>query len=71
MRAGIPTGKPVRVRHKETFLLWIAQQFPSADLIDPEKTARVIFQLLARRVSEGEIEDVKHVLPAGTRDLWP
>jgi len=66
-----PTGKPVRVRRKETFLLWIAQQFPSADLIDPEKTARAVFQLLARRVSEGEIEDVKHVLPAGIRDLWP
>ena len=66
-----PTGKPVRVRRKETFLLGIAQQFPSADLIDPEKTARAVFRVLARRVSEGEIEDVKHVLPAGIRDLWP
>jgi uncharacterized protein (DUF2267 family) len=66
-----PTGKPVRVRRKETFLLGIAQQFPSADLIDPEKTARSVFRVLARRVSEGEIEDVKHVMPAGIRDLWP
>jgi uncharacterized protein (DUF2267 family) len=65
-----PTGKPVRVRRKETFLLGIAQQFPSADLIDPEKTARSVFRVLARRVSEGEIEDVKHVMPAGIRDLW-
>lgn len=66
-----PTGKPVRVRRKETFLLGIAQQFPSADLVDPEKTARAVFRVLARRVSEGEIEDVKHVLPACIRDLWP
>lgn len=65
-----PTGKPVRVRRKETFLLGIAQQFPSADLVDPEKTARAVFRVLARRVSEGEIEDVKHVLPACIRDLW-
>ncbi|HEV8711644.1 MAG TPA: nucleotide exchange factor GrpE [Candidatus Binatia bacterium] len=25
----------------------------------------------AKRVSEGEIEDVQHVLPAEIRDLWP
>ena len=66
-----PTGKPVRIRRKETFLLGIAQQFPRADLVDPEKTARAVFRVLARRVSEGEIADVKHVLPAGIRDLWP
>ena len=62
------TGRPVRVRGKETLLLGIAQQFPSADLIDPEKTARAVFRVLARRVSEGAIEDVKHVLSACIRD---
>jgi uncharacterized protein (DUF2267 family) len=66
-----PTGKPVRERRKEAFLVWIARQFPSADLIDPEETARAVFRVLARRVSEGEIVDVKQVLPASIRDLWP
>jgi uncharacterized protein (DUF2267 family) len=64
-----PTGKPVKLRQKEAFLVWIAQQFPN--LVDPDQIARAVFRMLARRVSEGEIEDVKHVLPAGIRELWP
>ena len=66
-----PTGKPVRERRVEGFLVWIAQQFPDRGLVDPEVIARAVFRTLARRVSEGEIEDVKHVLPAGIRELWP
>jgi len=33
--------------------------------------ARAVFVVLAHRVTKGEIEDVKHVLPAEMRDLWP
>ena len=66
-----PTGKPVRVRHKDQFLARIEQQFQGDDRIDPEQVARAVFTVLAKRVSEGEIEDVKHVLPAEIRDLWP
>jgi uncharacterized protein (DUF2267 family) len=66
-----PTGKPVRVRQKEQFLARIEEQFRGDDRIDPEQVARVVFTVLAKRVSEGEIEDVKHVLPAEIRDLWP
>jgi len=66
-----PTGKPVRERRVEAFLIWIAQQFPDDPFIDPEPIARAVFRTLARRVSEGEIEDVKPVLPAGIRALWP
>jgi uncharacterized protein (DUF2267 family) len=39
--------------------------------IDPEQAARAVFTLLANRVFEGEIENVKYVLPAEIRDLWP
>ena len=66
-----PTGKPLRARHKEQFLAQIEQQFRGDDRIDPERIARAVFTVLATRVSEGEIEDVKHVLPAEIRDLWP
>jgi uncharacterized protein (DUF2267 family) len=34
-------------------------------------TARAVFAVLARRVADGEIEDVKHVLPSEVRALWP
>lgn len=65
-----PTGKPERVRHREQFLARIQQEYRGYDRIDPEKIAGVVFALLARRVTEGEIEDVKHILPAEIRDLW-
>jgi uncharacterized protein (DUF2267 family) len=66
-----PTGKPLRVRHIEQFLARIELEFGGNDRIDPELIARAVFAMLAKRVSEGEIEDVKHVLPADIQDLWP
>jgi uncharacterized protein (DUF2267 family) len=66
-----PTGKPLRVRHKEQFLARIEQQFKGDDGIDPEWVARAAFTVLANRIADGEIEDVKHILPAEIRALWP
>ena len=39
--------------------------------LDPESVARAVFTVLAMRVSEGEIDDVKHVVPTPIRELWP
>jgi uncharacterized protein (DUF2267 family) len=66
-----PTGKPLRARHKEQFLARIEQQFRDDDGIDPEWIARAVFTVLAKRITEGEIEDVQQVLPTEVRDLWP
>lgn len=66
-----PTGKPLHERHKEQFLAHIERQSRGDDRIDPEEAARAVFTVLANRVTEGEIEDVKHVLPDAIRDLWP
>jgi uncharacterized protein (DUF2267 family) len=66
-----PTGKPVKERHREQFLARIRQQFRGDESIDPQAVARAAFKLLAARITEGEIEDVKHVMPAEIRDLWP
>jgi uncharacterized protein (DUF2267 family) len=63
-----PTGKPLKVRHQEEFLAQIGQEV-SGD--SPARLASAVFALLARRISDGEIEDVKHVLPAELRNLWP
>ena len=64
-----PSHKPLR-GHKKQFLAHIEHEFPGDDCVDPERVARSVFTVLAMRVSEGEIEDVKHVLPAEMRDLW-
>jgi uncharacterized protein (DUF2267 family) len=66
-----PTGKPLRERHKEEFLARIEQQFRDDESVDTEQVARAVFTVLSNRVSEGEIEDVKHVLPTELRELWP
>ena len=39
--------------------------------IDAAWIARAVFRVLESRVSLGEIADVKHVIPAEIRDLWP
>jgi len=66
-----PTRKPLKIRHKDEFLGRIVQELRSGDAVDPERIARAVFKLLADRVTEGEIADVKHVMPSEIRDLWP
>jgi uncharacterized protein (DUF2267 family) len=66
-----PTGKPLKVRHKDQFLENIRQEMKVDDPVDPERVARGVFTVLSKRVSEGEIENVKHLLPEGIRELWP
>lgn len=70
-----PTHKPLRVRHKEQFLDSIALQLGGDGRFDDhvalERIARGVFTVLALRISSGEIEDVKHVVPDEIRSLWP
>jgi uncharacterized protein (DUF2267 family) len=66
-----PTGKPMKTRHRDEFLARIRQQFRDDEQVDAELVAAAVFTVLAGRVTEGEIEDVMHVLPSEIRDLWP
>jgi uncharacterized protein (DUF2267 family) len=61
----------VKERHKSVFLDHIAVVFRDDDTVDPEKVMRAVFKVLTRRISEGEIEDVKHLLPKSLQELWP
>jgi uncharacterized protein (DUF2267 family) len=58
-------------RHREEFLKRIQQQLKGDGELNPEIVGRAVFSLLARRITAGEIEDVKHILPLEIRDLWP
>jgi uncharacterized protein (DUF2267 family) len=66
-----PQGKPVKERRKEEFLDHIAAALRDDPEIFPEGVAWSVFKLLNRRISAGEIGDVKHILPAQIRSLWP
>lgn len=66
-----PTGKPLKERHKREFLAHIEQAFRREEDVDAEQVARAVFRVLSRRITAGEIEDVKHILPPELRELWP
>jgi len=63
-----PAGKPLKERRKVEFLSHIDHELHRGD---SERVVRAVFTVLARRVSEGEISDVKQTLPSELRELWP
>lgn len=65
-----PTGKPVKERHRDEFLVRIQREL-ARYVIGSEQVARAVFLVVSNRISEGEIEDIEHVLPREIRDLWP
>ena len=65
-----PRQLPVKDRKAEEFLGRIAEQMPGWDVIDPERIVRSVFQVLKRRISEGEIEDVRANFPKAIAPLW-
>ncbi len=65
-----PTGKPLKVRDLEGFLAMIALEFRGDDEVDPDQVARAVFTVLARRITQGELEDIEGLLPKEVRRLW-
>lgn len=65
-----PTAHPLKYRHKQDFLERVAQRCPGLTEDEREAAARAVFKLLARRVTGGEIAQVKDQLPADVRALW-
>ena len=66
-----PTGKPARIRHKKEFLARVDYEFRGDASIDPEQVTCAVFSVLSQRVADGEIEDVKRLLPADILEFWP
>ncbi len=64
------SGTPQKVRDKNEFLSRIRQDFYNDPTINPEQIVRAVFSLLSRKVSEGEIQDIKGIMPKELQDLW-
>jgi uncharacterized protein (DUF2267 family) len=64
-------GKPHKERHKEDFLDHVKTAFKDDVTVRPESIVRAVFKVLERYTSEGEIEDVKNILPKSLQELWP
>ena len=65
-----PSRVPDRVRDRDAFLERVSKEaiVPPRE-IDPVRAVRACWQVLARHVSAGEIEDVRSSLPKAIRDL--
>jgi uncharacterized protein (DUF2267 family) len=66
-----PAEQPKRVRHLDDFLAMIAESDGEGAPIDPEDAARAVFKVLGRHIARGEADQLKAVLPAEIRSLWP
>jgi uncharacterized protein (DUF2267 family) len=65
-----PTARPTKDRTKEEFLNHIRHYFPNINAdIDGKSLVRGVFEIMAQRVSQGEIEDVIHMIPPALREL--
>ena len=65
-----PSGKPLKERKKAEFLAHVAEAYRDDPETDPERVAQAVFQVLAKHVTPGEIDDVKQLLPPEIRSLW-
>jgi uncharacterized protein (DUF2267 family) len=62
----------VKARTKEEFLALVGTNLQRAARdVDPERITRAVFRLIADHVSEGEIRDVRGMLPSDVAQLWP
>jgi uncharacterized protein (DUF2267 family) len=66
-----PATTPIKDRHPESFLATIDKAFRDDPLDDTAEAAAAVFSLLSDRISAGEIADVRQLLPAQLRLLWP
>jgi uncharacterized protein (DUF2267 family) len=66
-----PSKNPTRDRSIVKFLDHIASDLRAANQVGPEACARAVFAVLSRRISEGEIDDIRGALPAELQALWP
>jgi uncharacterized protein (DUF2267 family) len=66
-----PSDTPLKERRLGEFLQHVKDSFPPGELVDSQEVVEAVFRLLTRRVSAGEVEDIKSVLPRAIRGLWP
>jgi uncharacterized protein (DUF2267 family) len=66
-----PATTPVKNRSKEDFIARVDRAFVGDPFRDTEEVVSLTFQFLSSKIGAGEIEDVRHSLPADLRALWP
>jgi uncharacterized protein (DUF2267 family) len=66
-----PATTPTRDRDKAAFLARIDHAFVTDPILFTPEAIAAVFELLSAKIGRGEIDDVRHALPADVRALWP
>ena len=66
-----PSRVPARERSRQAFLDRIAQAFRGVPRVSPEEVARAVLMVLAGRISAGQVDQARSMMPEDVRDLWP
>jgi uncharacterized protein (DUF2267 family) len=66
-----PAHKPVKINSKEEFLNYVSNELPYDPEFNPERVSKVAFGVLAKRISNGEIRDIKNMLSREFMDILP
>jgi uncharacterized protein (DUF2267 family) len=66
-----PAITPVKRRTKEDFLARVDESFKQDPLPNTAPAVMAVFELLSKKISPGEIADVRQALPEDLRIIWP
>lgn len=63
-----PSRTPVKDRHLDDFLAHIKDRYTGEG--DMKQISKAIFKVLKNKITEGEINDVKGMMPDDLKELW-
>lgn len=66
-----PATAPAKARSREDFIARIDHAFKTDPIAFTPEAVSAVFAFLSGKIAAGEIEDVRHALPADLRALWP
>lgn len=65
-----PSRNPIKDRHLDDFLQRVRHNFHADGELEMEDITKAVFHLLKRKVTEGEIEDIRGMMPKELLELW-
>ena len=66
-----PAAVPVKHRKKADFVAHVVASFKPDPLEHPTQAVMAVFELLNKKISTGEVDDIRLALPEDLRTIWP
>ncbi len=66
-----PSETPHKVRHADEFVSAVQEKLSGNPQIDPNQAIQAVLHVLDKRVTEGEMQDVRSNMPEPIRQMWP